>query len=171
MKHPRNAFGISPLRGHTQWPGQAGSTGARVWLLGTLLFVAASVVHAQNTPVGKWHTIDDETGEVKSLIAITETGGVVAGRIEQLLRKGADPKASCVKCEDDRKGQPMVGLEIIRGVKQNRGEAIWEGGEILDPEKGKTYKLKLTPIEGGAKLQVRGYLGPFYRTQIWVRVN
>lgn len=135
------------------------------------LGLAATLALAQNTPVGKWHTIDDETGEVKSLITITENGGVVAGRIEQLLRKGADPKALCVKCEGDRKDQPMVGLEIIRGAKQNRGEAVWEGGEILDPEKGKTYKLKLTPIEGGAKLQVRGYLGPFYRTQIWVRVN
>ncbi|EGI78078.1 hypothetical protein HGR_03127 [Hylemonella gracilis ATCC 19624] len=135
------------------------------------LGLAATVAWAQNTPVGKWHTIDDETGEVKSLITITENGGVVAGRIEQLLRKGADPKALCAKCEGDRKDQPMVGLEIIRGAKQNRGEAVWEGGEILDPEKGKTYKLKLTPIEGGAKLQVRGYLGPFYRTQVWNRVQ
>lgn len=143
----------------------------RAILLAFGLSVAAAAAFAQVTPVGKWHTIDDETGEVKSLIAITETGGVVAGRIEQLLRKGADPKAICVKCEDDRKGQPMVGLEIVRGAKQTRGETVWEGGEILDPENGKTYKLKLTPIEGGAKLQVRGYLGPFYRTQIWVRVN
>ncbi|EYC50363.1 hypothetical protein AZ34_04330 [Hylemonella gracilis str. Niagara R] len=140
-------------------------------LLTLSLGLAAAAASAQNTPVGKWHTIDDETGEVKSLIAITEAGGVLAGRIEQLLRKGADPKASCLKCEDDRKGQPMVGLEIIRGAKQAKGETIWEGGEILDPEKGKTYKLKLTPIEGGAKLQVRGYLGPFYRTQVWNRVQ
>jgi uncharacterized protein (DUF2147 family) len=140
-------------------------------LLTLSLGLAATATWSQNSPVGKWHTIDDETGEVKSLIAITETGGVVAGRIEQLLRKGADPKATCVKCEDDRKGQPMVGLEIIRSAKQAKGETVWEGGEILDPEKGKTYKLKLTPIEGGAKLQVRGYLGPFYRTQTWVRVN
>lgn len=140
-------------------------------LLAWSLGLAASAAFAQMSPVGKWHTIDDETGEVKSLIALAEANGVVTGRIEALLRKGADPAARCTACTDARKDQPMVGLEIIRGAKKTAGETVWEGGEILDPEKGKTYKLKLTPIEGGAKLQVRGYLGPFYRTQTWVRVN
>jgi uncharacterized protein (DUF2147 family) len=143
----------------------------RALLLALGLGVAAAASFAQMTPVGKWHTIDDETGEVKSLIALTEANGAVTGRIEALLRKGADPAARCTACTDARKDQPMVGLEIIRGAKKAPGEAVWESGEILDPEKGKTYKLKLTPIEGGTKLQVRGYLGPFYRTQIWVRVN
>jgi uncharacterized protein (DUF2147 family) len=74
-------------------------------------------------------------------------------------------------CTDDRKGQPKIGLEIIRDAKKSGAELLWEGGTILDPENGKTYKLRLTPIEGGARLQVRGYIGPFYRTQVWQRVQ
>ncbi len=137
----------------------------------TLSFgLAATAALAQATPAGRWQTVDDETGEIKSRIVITEAAGVMTGQIEAVLRKGADPAARCDKCEDDRKNQPMVGLQIIRGAKKTAGESVWEG-EILDPEKGKTYKLKMTPIEGGAKLQVRGYLGFFYRTQIWMRVN
>jgi uncharacterized protein (DUF2147 family) len=76
----------------------------------------------------------------------------------------------CDKCSDDRKNQPVLGLEIIRGAKKASNKDVWEDGEILDPENGKTYGLRLTPIEGGAKLEVRGSFGPFGRTQTWVRV-
>lgn len=128
----------------------------------------SSSAFAQSTPVGRWHTVDDKTGEVKSLIVIGEEGGALTGRITALLRKSADQNAVCDKCKDERKGRRMIGLDIIRGAKQVKEH--WEG-EILDPESGKTYDLKMVPIEGGAKLQVRGYLGPFYRTQVWVRVQ
>ena len=134
-------------------------------LLGLLL---GSAVWA-NTPVGQWHTVDDKTGEVKSLVVIEEQGGVLKGRVTQFLRKGADPAARCDKCSDDRKGQPILGMEIIRGVKKSTGNEYWDGGEILDPEEGKLYRLRLTPQEGGAKLQVRGFLGPFWRNQTWVK--
>ena len=122
-----------------------------------------------NTPVGQWHTVDDKTGEVKSLVVIEEQGGVLRGRVTQLLRKGADPAARCDKCSDDRKGQTILGMEIIRGVKKSAGNDDWDGGEILDPEEGKLYRVRLTPLEGGAKLQVRGFLGAFWRNQLWVK--
>ncbi len=123
-----------------------------------------------NSPVGQWHTLDDKTGEVKSVVLIFEQQGVVRGRVEKVLRKDADPAAKCDKCSDDRKNQPVVGLEIIRGAKKASGKNVWEDGEILDPENGRTYALRLTPIENGAKLEVRGSFGPIGRTQTWVRV-
>ncbi len=123
-----------------------------------------------NSPVGQWHTLDDKTGVVKSVVLIFEQQGVVRGRVEKVLRKDADPAAKCDKCSDDRKNQPVVGMEIIRGAKKASGKNVWEDGEILDPENGKTYALRLTPIENGAKLEVRGSIGPFGRTQTWVRV-
>ncbi|WP_180682026.1 DUF2147 domain-containing protein [Tepidicella baoligensis] len=126
---------------------------------------------AQLTPVGTWHTIDDKTQEVKSEIVIEERQGQLTGRITKLLRAGADQNARCTACTDDRKDQPMIGLEIIRGAKQVEGKAVWEGGRILDPENGKTYSLRLTPVDGGQKLDVRGSIGPFGRTQTWVRVQ
>lgn len=137
-----------------------------------LLILAFGVpAWAQMSPVGLWKSLDEKTGEPKSEVRIAEQGGVLTGKVERVLRKDADPQAVCNKCSDDRKDQPVVGLEIIRGAKQSNGENVWEGGKILDPENGKTYTLKLTPVEGGSKLEVRGSIGPFGRTQTWVRVQ
>ncbi len=139
-------------------------------LLMALIGCASVASWGQMTPLGRWHSIDDKTGETKAQMLIAESGGVLNGRIEKLLRKGADPDARCTACTDERKDQPMVGLEIIRGAKKAEGQDVWEGGKILDPEAGKSYNLRLTPIEGGAKLEVRGSFGPFGRTQTWTRV-
>ena len=73
--------------------------------------------------------------------------------------------------EDELKDKPMVGMTLISGVKKAEGKEVWEGGKILDPENGKTYTVRLTPIEDGKKLEVRGSIGPFWRTQTWVRVQ
>lgn len=139
--------------------------------LAAWLLVAGGAAWAQMTPVGTWRSIDDSTGEPKAQVVITDTASVLSGRIEKTLKKDADPKAVCEKCTDDRKDKPMVGLEIIRGAKKAEGKDVWEGGRILDPEKGSDYALRLTPIEGGKKLEVRGSIGPFGRTQTWVRVQ
>jgi uncharacterized protein (DUF2147 family) len=135
------------------------------------LLLAGSGVYAQMSPVGLWRNLDDKTGEAKAEIRITETSGVVNGRIEKLLRKSARPDEKCVECHDERKDQPMAGLEIIRGAKKAEGKEVWEDGRILDPENGREYRLRLTPVEGGSKLDVRGSFGPFGRTQTWVRVQ
>jgi uncharacterized protein (DUF2147 family) len=136
-----------------------------------LTLALSGVAAAQTTPVGRWHSIDDQTKELKSEIVITEQGGVLTGRIDKLLRKDADQSRRCTECTDDRKNQPMLGLEIIRGAKKAEGKAMWEGGEILDPENGKTYALRLTPIDQGQRLEVRGSIAFFGRTQTWVRVQ
>ncbi|MEK9720386.1 MAG: DUF2147 domain-containing protein [Quisquiliibacterium sp.] len=138
----------------------------------TALMLAGSAQDAlaQNTPVGRWHSIDDNTQEAKSEILITERDGVLTGRIERLLRKSADPTRRCTECSDDRKDKLFIGLEIIRGAKKVADREVWEDGEILDPENGKTYALRLTPIEGGRKLEVRGSILFIGRTQTWVRV-
>ena len=135
------------------------------------LIVVGAAAQAQTTPVGTWRSIDDETKQPKAQIVISDRGGVLSGRIEQLLRPGADPKAVCDRCTDDRKDQPILGMEIIRGVKKDEDRDVWEGGRILDPEKGSTYALRLTPVDGGHRLQVRGSIGPFWRTQTWIRVK
>ncbi len=128
-------------------------------------------VWAQVSPVGTWRSIDDKTGEAKAEIRVSEAGGALTGRIEKSLKKDTKPDAVCTECTDDRKGQPIAGLEIIRGGKKAEGKDVWEGGKILDPENGKEYRASFTPIDGGAKLEVRGYLGPFWRTQVWQRVQ
>jgi uncharacterized protein (DUF2147 family) len=134
-----------------------------------LLAAAASTVFAQATPVGLWKTIDDETRQEKSFVRIVEQGGALTGKVEKLIDPAA-ASAKCDKCADERKDKPLVGLQIIRNAKAGE-DGAWEGGEILDPNNGKTYRLRLKPLEGGKKLEVRGYIGPFYRNQQWIRVE
>lgn len=140
-------------------------------LAGIGFIASAGASFAQMTPVGTWQTLDDKTKEAKSEVVITETAGVLSGKIVKLLRKEAKQDAVCDECTDDRKGKPVLGMEIIRGVKKVDGKDVWEDGKVLDPENGKTYSAKLTPIEGGKKLEMRGSIGPFGRTQTWVRVQ
>ena len=137
--------------------------------LAALILVATAPAWAQMSPVGLWRSVDDKTGEPKAEIRIVDNAGALSGRIEKTLRKDAKP--TCTECQDDRKGQLIVGLEIIRGGKKDEGKEVWEGGKILDPENGKEYRASFTPIEGGKRLEVRGFLGPFWRTQTWVRVQ
>ena len=136
-----------------------------------LVTLAAGAAFAQATPVGLWRNIDDKTGEAKAEIRIVDSGGALSGRIEKRLVKDAKPDAVCEECKDERKGKPIVGLEIIRGARKAEGKDQWEGGKILDPENGREYGLRLTPVDGGQKLDVRGSFGPFWRTQTWVRVQ
>ena len=133
-----------------------------------LLF--AGLASAQMTPVGLWKTIDDDGKTEKSYVRISEAGGVVGGKIEKVLDPKAKPDDVCDKCSDERKDKPIVGLTIIRNAKKS-GDDTWEGGDITDPNNGKVYKLRLKPLDGGKKLEVRGYIGPFFRNQQWVRAE
>lgn len=136
--------------------------------------VLPGLASAQATPVGLWKTIDDDTGTEKSLVRIVEADGVLTGTVEKALNPDPNSSATCDLCTDERKGQMIVGMDIIRGVtKSVTKDGLWDGGDILDPQKGKTYTVRLTPIDGGAKLEVRGYIGmPLLgRTQTWIRVE
>jgi uncharacterized protein (DUF2147 family) len=141
--------------------------------LAGLALLAAGSSFAQMTPVGTWRNIDDKTGEAKAEIQIVEKEGVLSGRVVKSLRNDPNAKKTCEDCKDDRKDQSIIGMEIIRGVKSDAStEFLWAGGgKILDPENGKEYTVKMVPKEGGQKLQVRGYIGPFYRTQVWLRAQ
>lgn len=132
------------------------------------LFITGSAT-AQNI-VGKWKTIDDQSNEPRSIVEIFEKNGNYYGRITHLFTKpGEDPDPSCNECDkdDDRYGKKVKGMEILRGLKRSGSE--FTGGKVLDPENGKVYSCKIW-IED-AKLKLRGYWGPFYRTQVWLRAQ
>ena len=147
-------------------------------MIKTTLVAAALLIHAaafaQATPVGLWRTIDDETKKEKSLIRVSETGGVLTGTLEKFLDPATKPDVVCDKCSDERKDKSILGMTLVRNVKKNANDAaLWDGGDILDPKNGKVYKARLKPVDGGQKLEVRGYIGvPMIgRTQTWVRVE
>ena len=137
-----------------------------------LCCVLPSLASAQEaaSPVGLWKNIDDITGKPKALIRITETKGELRGQIEQLfLPPGADPNPRCVLCKGANKDQPVLGMVFMSGLRKVGAE--YTGGEIVDPDDGKAYRSKLTVVDGGKRLNVRGYIGVplFGRSQIWVR--
>jgi uncharacterized protein (DUF2147 family) len=151
--------------------GRNGTPMSRFLVLPMLLLLSLPAL-AQNSAVGLWQSIDDATGKPRAEIRITQTEGVLTGRIERSLQ--ATPPGAmqlCSLCADDRKDKPLIGMEIIRDMKAAGDAQTWEGGEILDPYKGKIFRLRLQLQENGKKLQVRGYIGPFYRTQTWIRIS
>ena len=140
-------------------------------ILGALVLAfTAGAAFAQASPVGLWKTIDDETKQEKSLVRISESAGVLSGRIEKIVDP-AKQDSVCDKCEDARKGQKVLGMTIVEGVKKNAGEPYWDGGTILDPNNGKSYNAKVTVIEGGKKLEMRGSILFIGRTQTWIRAE
>lgn len=138
----------------------------------TMPFISSTAATPEQlTPVGLWYNIDDHTGQPRAEIRITENSGVLTGYIERSL--SVDPskeKTHCNKCTDDRKGQPLIGMEIIRGARPSK-DSWWEGGNVLDPEIGKSYSLRLRVADDNQSLVVRGYIGPFFRSQTWYRVT
>ncbi len=136
-------------------------------LLLLLCLLAICQINAQSI-FGKWKTIDDETGATKSIVEIYEDNGKVYGKVKQLLEEGRED-AVCIKCEGELKDKPVVGMNVVIGLKKSGDE--YEGGKLFDPEKGKSYKGKiwLNP-EDPNKLMVRGYIAFLYRTQTWLRV-
>ena len=142
-------------------------------LVAAAFALAPTLAMAQASPAGLWKTIDDKTKKERSLVRITEAGGVFIGRIEKRLDPAAKADATCDKCTDDRKDKPIDGLEIIRGVKRADSDNLWDAGNILDPEEGKTYRVRLQLADDGKRLEVRGYIGTplLGRTQNWIRVE
>jgi uncharacterized protein (DUF2147 family) len=143
--------------------------------IGLALVLASTFAAAQATSAaGLWKTVDDKTNKEKSLVRIVETNGVFTGKVEKFLDPETAKDAVCKDCSDDRKDKPILGMTIVRNMKQSADDkAVFEGGDILDPNNGKVYSAKLKLVDNGTKLDVRGYIGlPMLgRTQTWSRVE
>lgn len=118
--------------------------------------------------LGKWKTIDDNTGEAKSIVEIYEDDGKIYGRVLEILKSKVE-NPTCRNCEGDKKDQPIIGLVIIEDLTKD--DDVYDGGTILNPENGKSYKCRIKLEEDKDTLQVRGYLAFFYRTQYWKRLK
>jgi uncharacterized protein (DUF2147 family) len=139
----------------------------RIKLLAALIAILPMTAFAQNSPVGRWKTIDDETGKVKSIVEITQTGkGTLQGKVVEILQSERGPDPKCDKCDGANKGKPVKGMTILWGLRESGGS--WSGGTILDPAKGKTYKSKAKMISAD-KLGVSGCISFICREQTWVR--
>ena len=141
-------------------------------ILITLVLISStfSIGQAQSDIVGKWKSVDDESGEVKSIVEIYEQKGYLYGKVIKTFPKdGRDPDPICDECDEDdpRYKQKIIGMEIIQKMKKDGSQ--YTGGKILDPENGNIYRCKIWREKD--KLYVRGYLAFFYRTQEWLIVK
>ncbi|WP_041790015.1 DUF2147 domain-containing protein [Rhodoferax ferrireducens] len=144
------------------------NTLALVTLSAACMALPASANEA--SPTGLWKNIDDATGKPRGMIRITESNGTLQGKIEKLFpAPNEDLNPTCKKCEGTLKDAPVIGLTILSGMSKEGDQ--YAGGQILDPDNGKTYRSQLRLIEDGKKLEVRGYIGvPLLgRSQTWVR--
>jgi uncharacterized protein (DUF2147 family) len=132
------------------------------------VFFFALTMQSQSV-IGKWKTIDDETGEAKSIVEIYEKSGKIYGKVSEIFRE-SHKKDVCVKCEGAEKNKPILGMTIINGLKKDGSE--YNGGTILDPTSGKKYKCYVS-LDSADKLKVRGYVGISLmgRTQYWTKVK
>lgn len=143
-------------------------------LLGLIVVVVAvattSLARADADPTGFWTIVHDDGKTEKAIIEIVNDRGTLRGKIVKSVNsKASNPK--CEKCSGAKKDKPMLGLEILWGLKKDGNE--WSGGRILDPENGNEYRCYLEVVDGGKRLKVRGYLGIALlgRTQYWVRAK
>ncbi|AVF41206.1 DUF2147 domain-containing protein [Pandoraea apista] len=126
--------------------------------------------NGMSTPVGVWRIVD-ETGDPKALITISEKDGEYVGALTKSLGRSDALERRCNDCTDWRKGRKLQGLEIIRGLRKAPDSDEYTGGKILDPDSGSEYGCKMRVVDGGRKLEVRGYFGISLlgRTQTWIR--
>ncbi|MGH9605865.1 MAG: DUF2147 domain-containing protein [Terracidiphilus sp.] len=122
------------------------------------------------SPAGRWKTVDDKTGQIKSIVQIREQNGTLYGTIEKIFNPPVR-NPLCIACTGALKNRPLLGLQILWGL--HKDGTVWSGGQILDPETGKIYRCYLALEDGGRKLRVRGYIGfsIFGRTEYWLRVE
>jgi uncharacterized protein (DUF2147 family) len=141
----------------------------RTFTTSLFCFVLMQYASAQTSILGTWKSIDDKTGEAKSIVEIYERGSKIYGKIIKIFPQKGVTDPICTKCpkNDPRFNKKILGMEIIKELVPDGNE--FEGGDILDPEVGKVYSCKLW-LEGG-QLKVRGYFGPFYRTQTWEKTT
>lgn len=125
---------------------------------------------AIDSPIGRWKTIDDRTGQAKAIVEIHEENGELDGRVVQLFNP-PEPHPICRKCTGALKEKPVMGMRILWGMRQDGSE--WTGGQILDPETGNIYRCTMSVGNGGKVLHVRGYIGfsIFGRTEKWIRAD
>ncbi len=140
-------------------------------LLALPLSLTVLSAQAADGAAGRWKTIDDKTGKVKSIVEITQAAnGALTGKVVEVLQSDKGPNPKCDDCEGANKGKPVKGMTILWNLKQDKNNTTkWSGGTVLDPANGKTYKSKVELQPGGTKLDMSGCIAFICRTQTWVR--
>lgn len=137
-------------------------------LLTSILLILTITINAQDI-FGKWNSMNDDTGEIDSVIEVYKKDGKAYAKVIEIKDKERQ-NAVCDLCEGKNKNKPILGLNILTGLEKDGDE--WSGGKIIDPRKGKIYKCYIE-LENPNKLKIRGYVGfaLIGRTAYWERAE
>ena len=141
--------------------------------IGAFLLSAVSSFSFAEDIIGLWQTIDDKTGAPKALVEIRKENDTYVGKIVKVTpRAGYTPKETCVDCPPPYTNKPIIGMDVLTGLKSTDG-LNYTSGRILDPNTGKVYNMKAKLSSNGKRLHLRGYLGisALGRNQIWIRAE
>jgi uncharacterized protein (DUF2147 family) len=139
-----------------------------------LLFILLQMVAVSSyaaSPLGYWKTIDDVTGNVKSIVKLSGSPSDLSGSVVKLF-PGA--LTVCSACKGSLKDKPILGMTIMHGLKQDPSDTNkWTDGTIMDPKNGESYRCTITVSDDGSKLNVRGYIGISLlgRSQTWIKAS
>ncbi|WP_075175141.1 DUF2147 domain-containing protein [Acinetobacter indicus] len=124
---------------------------------------------------GVWQQIDDKTGSAKAIIEIRkEANNTYTGKIIKVTpRPGYTPRETCNNCPAPYTNQPILGMEILKGLKHVEGTNNYEKGRVIDPLAGKIYNARIRMNSTGKRLTLRGYIGvsALGRSQTWIRME
>lgn len=138
----------------------------------SLLFSTAAFA---NDLSGLWQQIDDKTGSAKAIIEIRkEANNTYTGKIIKVTpRPGYTPRETCNNCPAPYTNQPILGMEILKGLKHVEGTNNYEKGRVIDPLAGKIYNARIRMNSTGKRLTLRGYIGvsALGRSQTWIRME
>ena len=122
------------------------------------------------SPEGFWKTIPDN-GSDPGIVKVTLKDGKLTAQVVKVLSE-KHPNPRCIKCEGALKDAPIVGIKLVENLAPVEKD-VWGNGQVLDPDSGKFYKVKISLIDGGKRIKLRGYIGApaFGRTQYWERTT
>lgn len=137
----------------------------------TVLFISVVEAFPKNGLITNWITVSDKTHDHSGIIKIYEEHGKIFGKIVKIFEGGdRNPNGRCEKCPLPFKNKPLVGLTFLWDFIPKTSHS-WQKGKILDVKSGRIYEGTLLLSKDEKTLQVRGYWGPFFRTQVWLRKN
>nr|WP_100242128.1 DUF2147 domain-containing protein [Acinetobacter tandoii] len=143
-----------------------------MFIFGSML--TASPVFAKDI-TGIWQHIDDKSGNPQATIEIKkEANNTYSGTVINLIKRpGYTPPPNCVNCPAPYTNQPILGMTVLKGLKNIDGTSSYHGGRVIDPLNGQIYDAKMKLNPSGKRLSLRAYMGASIlgRNQTWVRIQ
>ncbi len=144
-------------------------TAAQILIAG-LAFTGATMAQAQGIS-GVWNMHDGSSASDKIVgqIKLDDKAGAVTGTWIKYMEAGKPTVCEDAPEGDARKGKPLAGLPVLTDLKGADGK--YEGGSLLQCDKGRLLKIAGETKEGGKQLEMKIKVGFITATRMWTKAN